>query len=79
VWRPGLCFEQLMHGTLDMSTSKNDTAAVFDVTAYPLFMKALQAVPEAERAGPLVADDAGIPVRRRNYQGPLSGCRQCGR
>jgi len=68
VWRPGLRFEQVAHGTLDLTTSKNDTAAVFDVTAYPLFMQALQAVPEAERTGPMVIDEDGIPLRRRNYQ-----------
>jgi hypothetical protein len=68
VWRPGLQFEQVANGTLDLTTSKNDTAAVFDVTAYPLFMQALQAVPEAERRGPLVVDEDGVPLRRRNYQ-----------
>ena len=35
VWRLGLRFEQLAEGTLDLTTSKNETAAVFDVTAYP--------------------------------------------
>jgi hypothetical protein len=68
VWRPGLRFEQVLDGTLDLTTSKNDTATVFDVTAYPLFMRALEAVPENERAGPLVVDDEGMPIRRRNYQ-----------
>jgi hypothetical protein len=68
VWRPGLQFEQVANGTLDLTTSKNDTAAVFDVTAYPLFMQALQAVPEAERRGSLVVDEDGVPLRRRNYQ-----------
>jgi hypothetical protein len=68
VWRPGIRFEQVAGGTLDLSTSKNDTAAVFDVTAYPLFMRAVEAVPEAERTGPLCVDDDGVPVRRRNYQ-----------
>jgi hypothetical protein len=68
VWRPGLRFEQILDGRLDLTTFKNDTAAVFDVTAYPLFMQALQAVPENERAGPLVVDDNGTPIRRRNYQ-----------
>jgi len=31
-------------------------------------MQALQAVPEAERKGPIVVDDDGVPLRRRNYQ-----------
>jgi hypothetical protein len=68
VWRSGLRFEQVTEGRLDLTTSKNDTAAVFDVTAYPLFMQALRAVPAAERTGPLVVDDEGMPIRRRHYQ-----------
>jgi hypothetical protein len=31
-------------------------------------MRALQAVAAAERTGPLVVDDEGLPLRRRNYQ-----------
>lgn len=68
VWRPGLRFEQVAEGTLDLTTSKNDTAAVFDVTAYALFTQALRAVPATERVGPLVVDDEGVPLRRRHYQ-----------
>jgi hypothetical protein len=68
VWRPGLQFEQVADGTLDLATSKNDTPAVFDVTAYPLFMQAFRAVPEDERKGPMVVDEDGVPLRRRNYQ-----------
>jgi hypothetical protein len=68
VWRPGLRFEDFATGVLDLTTSKTSTAAVFDVTAYPLFQSALGAVPEAERTGPLVVDDGGLPVRRRYYQ-----------
>jgi hypothetical protein len=67
-WRPGLRFEDFVTGTLDLTTSKTSTAAVFDVTAYPLFQLALAAVPEAERRGPLVIDESGVPVRRRYYQ-----------
>lgn len=68
VWRPGLRFERLTGGTLDLTTSKNDTAAVFDITTYLLFMQALEAVPQCERAGPVVVDDDGVPLRRRHYQ-----------
>lgn len=68
VWRPGLRFEQVAEGTLDLTTSKNDTEAVFDVTAYPLFMQALRAVPTSQRMGPLVVDEEGVPLRRRHYQ-----------
>jgi hypothetical protein len=68
VWRPGLRFEDFATGVLDLTTSKTSAAAVFDVNAYPLFQVALAAVPEAERAGPLVIGDDGVPVRRRHYQ-----------
>ena len=68
VWRPGLRFEDVARGTLNLTTSKNETSAVFDVTAYPLFMRALNAVPEAQGHGPLVVDEDGLPVRRRYYQ-----------
>jgi hypothetical protein len=68
VWRHGLRFEDIAAGTLDLITSKNDSKAVFDVTAYPLFMQVLSAVPVGERHGPLVIDERGLPVRRRYYQ-----------
>jgi hypothetical protein len=67
-WRPGLRFEDFAGGVLDLTTSKTSTAAVFDVTAYPLFQQALAAVPEDERKGPLVVDESGTPIRRRYYQ-----------
>jgi hypothetical protein len=68
VWRPGLRFEDVANGILDLTTSKNDAKAVFDVTAYPLFMQAVNSVLEPERRGPLVVDEDGLPVRRRYYQ-----------
>jgi hypothetical protein len=72
VWGGGLRFEQLADGTLDITTSKNETGAVFDVTAYLLFMQTLQAVPAAERRGPLVVDDEGGTVATAPLPGPLS-------
>jgi hypothetical protein len=68
VWRPGLRFEDFASGVLDLTTSKTSTSAVFDVTAYPLFQQALAAVPQEQRSGPLVVDEAGTPIRRRYYQ-----------
>ena len=62
LWRPGLRFEDFASGTLDLTTSKTGTKATFDVTAYPLFQKALTAVPEEERYGPVVTDENGLPV-----------------
>jgi len=60
----GACAEEYVQRA---RVARNDLI-VFDVTAYPLFMQALQAIPAAERTGPLVVDDEGIPLRRRNYQ-----------
>jgi hypothetical protein len=68
VWRSGLRFEDFAGGTLDLTTSKTLARATFDVTAYPLFQKALAAIPDRERHGPLVVDERGLPVRRRYYQ-----------
>jgi hypothetical protein len=67
LWRPGLCYEHFASGTLDLSASKNDKEAVFDVASYPLFVEALAAVPELERAGPVVVMDDGLPMFRRYY------------
>ncbi len=68
IWRAGLTFEQLAGGTLDLTTSKTTTDAPFAVGAYPLFVRALEAVPPAERRGPLVVDERGAPVQRRYYR-----------
>jgi hypothetical protein len=67
VWRPGLCYEHFVDGTLDLSTSKNDKDALFDVSAYPLFVEAISSVPKVERRGPLVVGDLGEPLFRRHY------------
>jgi hypothetical protein len=67
IWRPGLRFEDLAAGRLDLETSKNQGRAVFDVTAYALFQQALAAVPATDRYGPLVTDEGGRPVKRRYY------------
>lgn len=66
-WKPGLRFEDFATGVLDLSTTKNNTDAVFDVAEYPLFQLALAAVPIAERVGPLVSVRPGEPVRKRFY------------
>jgi hypothetical protein len=65
VWQPGLRYEDLTTGVLDLSTSKTDTPAVFDVASYPLFQAALAAVPENERRGPIAVDENGQPFQRR--------------
>jgi hypothetical protein len=66
--RPGLRYEDFLPNMiLDMSRSKNGRSGVFDVTAYPLFMRVLSAVPKEERRGPMVIDEAGTPFQRRYY------------
>lgn len=68
LWRPGLRYEDFLPGlVLDMSRHKTGVRAVFDVSAYPLFMHALAAVPEAERRGAVAVDEAGLPLWRRHY------------
>jgi hypothetical protein len=66
-WRGRLRYEDLATGVLDLSTSKTGSDAVFDATAYPLFLKAMRSIPEAERTGPLTVDESGVPFQRRYY------------
>lgn len=68
IWRPGLLYEDFAAGMqIDAGRHKTGRLGSYDLTAYPLVMRALAAVPEAERAGPVVVDDAGDPIRRRYY------------
>jgi hypothetical protein len=68
IWRPGLCYEDFLPGmVLDMRRSKNSKGGIFDLAEYPLFMRALAAVPEGERRGPVAVDDKGLPFHRRHY------------
>ncbi|MCB1394156.1 hypothetical protein [Nitrobacter sp.] len=76
IWRPGLRFEDLETGILDMARLKTGRAAQFDVSEYPLFQLALSAVPEDKRSGPLVTDDDGLPVRYRVFYGMYQKVRE---
>jgi hypothetical protein len=68
VWQPGLRYEDFLPDlVLDLSRSKTSKRGIFDMSEYPLFMRALAAVPEAERHGPLAVDESGQPFRRRYY------------
>jgi hypothetical protein len=68
LWRPGLRYEDFLPDmVLDMRRSKTSKQGIFDIRLYPLFMRALAAVPETERHGPVVIDDAGLPFFRRHY------------
>jgi hypothetical protein len=68
VWKPGLLYEHFLPSmVLDMQRSKNRKPGTFDVAEYPLFMRALAAVPDVERRGPVAIDDAGSPFQRRYY------------
>jgi hypothetical protein len=65
VSHPDLTCEAIASGRLDLTRSKNDTPAAFDVTAYPLFQTALSAIPATARNGPLVTNEASLRMRRR--------------
>jgi hypothetical protein len=67
IWRPGLRYEDLAGGTLEINRSKTFVGAVFDVKEYPLFAEAMQAVPDDERSGPLVVNESGLPMARYTY------------
>jgi hypothetical protein len=67
VWRGGLRHEQLQDAVTKMARSKTGVPGVFEVSEAPLVQRALAAVPEAERHGPLVVDEHGVPLRRRHY------------
>jgi hypothetical protein len=68
VWRPGLRYEDFLpEMILDMRRSKNSKPGIFDLKEYPLFMRALAAVPEAQRRGPVAIDDTGNPFHPRYY------------
>lgn len=69
IWRPGLRYEDF-GPSLEITSARHKTGqqGVYDLTAYPLVMRALAAVPEVERSGPVVIDDSGDPIRRRYYQ-----------
>jgi len=68
IWRPGLRYEDFMPSmVLDMTRSKTSVAAIYDLNEYPLFMRALAAVPTAERTGPVAVSDSGEPFKKRYY------------
>lgn len=52
---------------LDMGRSKTSKRAIFDLCEYPLFARALAAVPEVERHGPVAVAERGGPFQRRHY------------
>lgn len=66
MWLGVLRYEDFLPGmTLDMTRSKNGNGAIFDLNEYPLFLRALAAVPEAERKGPVAITDEGEPFKKR--------------
>lgn len=68
LWDGGLRYQHFLPDMiLDTRRHKTGRPGVYDVREYPLFMKALAAVPEAERAGPVVVDDDGLPMTRFRY------------
>jgi hypothetical protein len=78
-WRPGLRYEDFLPGmVLDMRRSKNSKPGTFSVIEYPLFVRALAAVPETERNGAVAIDNTGSPFHARYYNAlyrELANCR----
>lgn len=69
LWHGGLRYEDFLPDMeLDMRRSKNGRGGVFAVEEYPLFMRALAAIPIERRSGPVAIDDHGFPFfGRRAY------------
>jgi len=68
IWRPGLRYEDFLPVmVLDMTRSKTSRPGVFDLREYPLLMRALEAVPEIERQGPVAITDSAEPYKKRYY------------
>lgn len=66
LWHPGLRYEDFLPDLqLDMKRSKNGRGGVFDVEEYPLFMRALGAIPADLRTGPVAIDEHGHPFYGR--------------
>ena len=79
-WRPGLRYEDFLPDmVLDMRRSRNSKRGIFDLAEYPLFMRALAAVPEAERLGVVAVDNAGEPFQPALLQRPVSQNGECPR
>lgn len=67
IWRAGLLFSHLSLGEFGVAMSKNAIGAEYDIANAQLVLRALDAVPAADRAGPLVVGDRKLPVKRRYY------------
>lgn len=68
VWRPGLCYSDFLPGRiLDMRRSKNGRGGTFEIDEYKLFLRALEAIPEERRTGPVAIDNDGTPFDRWSY------------
>lgn len=56
------------------SKSKYRAAAEFDLANYPLLHPLLESVPHAARAGAIVTDEHGLPVRESSYRKWFRAC-----
>lgn len=69
VWRPGLRYEDFLpHRILDMRRSKNNRGGTFEIDEYALFLRALAAIPEHRRSGPVAIDEDSRPFDRWSYR-----------
>lgn len=68
-WIGFFTWERLAGWRWRMRTSKSKYRAPveFDLTNYPLLLPLLEAVPRAERVGPVIKGDDGLPMGRHAY------------
>lgn len=70
MWTGMFTWENIPGWKWRMKTSKSKyrAAATFDLTLYGLVFPLLEAVPHAERQGPIIKDETGRPVREGSYR-----------
>lgn len=68
MWTGRFRWDNLPGWRLRLKTSKTRSAVEFDLTNYSLLYPLLEAVPLHERAGAIVIDEHGAPVRERSYR-----------
>lgn len=68
-WRGTFTWENIAGaGIWRLRTSKTKAPAAFDLKTYDLLWPLLQAVPQAERTGPIVKNLSGDPIRESDYR-----------
>jgi site-specific recombinase XerD len=67
-WLGSFTWENIPGGILRLTTSKTNSAGVYDLTRLDLLWPLLQRAPQAERRGAIVKGELGAPIRERSYR-----------